>query len=235
MDKSAFINAVKGGLIVSCQALRSEPLYTDEGGIMPLMAKAAMQAGACGIRANSVRDILQIRREVPLPIIGIIKIDYPGCSAYITPTMKEVDELVAAGTDVIATDCTRNTRPGGYSAAQFIRMIHEKYPGQLLMADCADLNDALAADQAGIDFIGTTLAGYVPGSVVMEGPNYELAKAILAQCRAPLLAEGKIHTPQEARKMLDLGATAVVVGGAITRPKEITERFVREIRERKEA
>ncbi len=226
MDKKELIEKIRGKLIVSCQALPHEPLYTEKGGVMPLLAKAAQEGGACGIRANSVRDIKEIKEMVDLPVIGIIKIDYPGYEAYITPTMKEVDELVSVNCDIIAIDCTKNTRPGNKDATKFIKEIKEKYPNQLLMADCAELDEVLAASEAGIDFVGTTLAGYTKTSVKTEGPNFELIKEIVEKCKTPLIAEGKIHTPEQAKKVYDLGATSIVVGGAITRPKEITERFV---------
>ena len=106
MDKEKLFAQIKGGLIVSCQALEHEPLYTKEGGVMPLMAKAAAMSGAVGIRANTVRDITQIKQVVDLPVIGIIKKDYPGTPMYITVTMKEVDELVACGVDILAVQGT---------------------------------------------------------------------------------------------------------------------------------
>ena len=113
MDRQAIFDQIKGGLIVSCQALEHEPLYTKEGGIMPLMAKAAAQSGAVGIRANTVRDITQIKEAVDLPVIGIIKKDYEGTPMYITVTMKEVDELVACGVDILAVQGTSALRPDG--------------------------------------------------------------------------------------------------------------------------
>ena len=133
MDKQALFDQIKGGLIVSCQALEHEPLYTKEGGIMPLMAKAAAQSGAVGIRANTVRDITQIKEAVDLPVIGIIKKDYEGTPMYITVTMKEVDELVACGVDILAVQGTSALRPDGSTAAQFIEAIKAKYPEQLVM------------------------------------------------------------------------------------------------------
>ena len=136
MDKEKLFAQIKGGLIVSCQALETEPLYTKEGGVMPLMAKAAAMSGAVGIRANTVRDITQIKQVVDLPVIGIIKKDYPGTPMYITVTMKEVDELVACGVDILAVQGTGALRPDGSTSAEFIRAIKAKYPDQLLMADC---------------------------------------------------------------------------------------------------
>ena len=162
MEKEKLFAQIKGGLIVSCQALEHEPLYTKEGGIMPLMAKAAAMSGAVGIRANTVRDITQIKQVVDLPVIGIIKKDYPGTPMYITVTMKEVDELVACGVDILAVQGTGALRPDGSTSAQFIRAIKAKYPDQLLMADCDNFENAMLCAEAGADFVGTTMRGYTP-------------------------------------------------------------------------
>ena len=162
MDKEKLFAQIKGGLIVSCQALEHEPLYTKEGGVMPLMAKAAAMSGAVGIRANTVRDITQIKQVVDLPVIGIIKKDYPGTPMYITVTMKEVDELVACGVDILAVQGTGALRPDGSTSAQFIRAIKAKYPEQLVMADCDNFENAMLCAEAGADFVGTTMRGYTP-------------------------------------------------------------------------
>ena len=159
MDKEKLFAQIKGGLIVSCQALETEPLYTKEGGVMPLMAKAAAMSGAVGIRANTVRDITQIKQVVDLPVIGIIKKDYPGTPMYITVTMKEVDELVECGVDILAVQGTGALRPDGSTSAQFIRAIKAKYPDQLVMADCDNFENAMACAEAGADFVGTTMRG----------------------------------------------------------------------------
>ena len=159
MEKEKLFAQIKGGLIVSCQALEHEPLYTKEGGVMPLMAKAAAMSGAVGIRANTVRDITQIKQVVDLPVIGIIKKDYPGTPMYITVTMKEVDELVACGVDILAVQGTGALRPDGSTSAQFIRAIKAKYPEQLVMADCDNLENAMLCAEAGSDFVGTTMRG----------------------------------------------------------------------------
>ena len=221
---------IKGGLIVSCQALEHEPLYTKEGGVMPLMAKAAAQSGAVGIRANTVRDITQIKAVVDLPVIGIIKKDYPGTPMYITVTMAEVDALVECGVDILAVQGTSALRPDGSTAADFIRQIKAKYPQQLIMADIATLEEAMACAEAGADFVGTTMRGYTPETKGIDDIDFAFITELTQKCPAKVIAEGHIHSPEQAVQALQAGAFALVVGGAITRPAEITARFTGAIR-----
>ena len=205
MEKEKLFEQIKGGLIVSCQALETEPLYTKEGGVMPLMAKAAAMSGAV--------------------VIGIIKKDYPGTPMYITVTMKEVDELVACGVDILAVQGTGALRPDGSTSAQFIRAIKAKYPDQLLMADCDNFENAMLCAEAGADFVGTTMRGYTPETQGINDIDFEFVHKLAAECPAKIIAEGHIHYPEQAVKALEAGAFALVVGGAITRPAEITARF----------
>ena len=219
MTHEEIFKQIQGGLIVSCQALEHEPLYTKEGGVMPLMAKAAAQSGAVGIRANTVR--------------GIIKKDYPGTPMYITVTMKEVDELVACGVDILAVQGTGALRPNGQTSADFIRAIKAKYPGQLLMADCDNIENAMACAEAGADFVGTTMRGYTPETEGINDVDFGYIAQLARECPAKIIAEGHIHTPEQAVQALYAGAFALVVGGAITRPAEITARFTAAINNHK--
>ncbi|ALP91475.1 MULTISPECIES: N-acetylmannosamine-6-phosphate 2-epimerase [Clostridium] len=232
MDKEKLLKEIKGKLIVSCQALEGEPLYIENSSIMPLMARAAKQAGAAAIRTNGVRDVIGIKEETNLPIIGIIKKGYEGYEQYITVTMDEIDQLVQAGADIIAMDCTLRERVDGRSVSEFIQAIKEKYPQIILMADISNLEEGINAWKAGIDMVGTTLSGYTEYTLKLEEPDFKLIEDLAKNIDIPIIAEGRIHRPEQATKALDLGAHAVVVGGAITRPLEIATRFVDAISKR---
>ncbi|WP_455792678.1 N-acetylmannosamine-6-phosphate 2-epimerase [Clostridium butyricum] len=232
MDKEKLLKEIKGKLIVSCQALEGEPLYIEDSSVMPLMARAAKQAGAAAIRTNGVRDVIGIKEETNLPIIGIIKKGYEGYEQYITVTMDEIDQLVQAEADIIAMDCTLRERVDGRSVSEFIQTIKEKYPQIILMADISNLEEGINAWKAGIDMVGTTLSGYTEYTLKLEEPDFKLIEDLAKNIDIPIIAEGRIHTPEQATKALDLGAHAVVVGGAITRPLEIATRFVDAISKR---
>jgi len=224
------LNDIRGSIIVSCQALPSEPLYCEEMSLMPFMAKAAKEAGCKCIRTSSVRDVIAIKETTGLPVIGLIKKTYEGYDSYITPTMQEIDELVKAESDIIALDCTMRKRGDGTTINEFLSAIRDKYPNIRLMADISTLEEGINACNAGVDMVGTTLSGYTPYSPQVDGPDFDLVKALVKSVNIPVIAEGKIHTPEQAAEMLQTGAHAIVVGGAITRPLEIAGRFYKAIK-----
>lgn len=226
MTKQEIFEKIKGNIIVSCQALPGEPLYVEEKSVMYLMARAAKMAGSPAIRTSGVRDVIAIKEETNLPVIGLIKKKYDGFDSYITPTMEEVDALVAAKSDVVALDCTMQKRGDGLTPTEFVHQIKEKYPDIILMADISTYEEGVAAWKAGVDIVGTTMSGYTPYSLRIDGPDYELVRKLSETVDIPVIGEGKVHYPEQAVKMFESGAYAVVVGGAITRPLEIATRFM---------
>ena len=215
--KKEILERIKGGLIVSCQALPEEPLHSSY--IMSRMAYAAMEGGAVGIRANSVADIREIKKTVDLPVIGIIKKVYADSSVYITPTMEEIDALAACGADIIATDGTLRMRPQGESLDDFFSRVRKKYPEQLFMADCSTYEEGMHAEEIGFDLIGTTMSGY-------SLPDITMMESLVGGLKKPVIAEGGIWTPEQLKAVMETGILAAVVGTAITRPREITRHFL---------
>ena len=203
MERS--IESVFHKLIVSCQALPEEPLHSSF--IMGRMAVAAKEGGAGGIRANSVEDI--------------------------TPTIREVDELMQVKPDVIAVDATCRRRPDGRKLEEFYAEIREKYPQQLLMADCSTMQEMLYADKLGFDFIGTTLVGYTEESkgCQIEKNDFELIRELIKRVKHPVIGEGNINTPQKLKRVMEIGVYSVVIGSAITRPQLITKKFTDALKE----
>lgn len=222
------LEKLKGGLIVSCQALESEPLHSSY--IMSRMAYAAMLGGAVGIRANSPADIVEIKKIVNLPIIGLDKKIYSDSSVFITPTEKEVDGLAATGCEIIATDATNRIRPNGESLTDFFGKIRKKYPNHLFMADCSTVEEGIYAAEIGFDIIGTTLSGYTEETKDRELPNIAMMKELTEKIEKPIIAEGGIWTPQQLREAMDTGVFSAVVGTAITRPMEITQYFIKALK-----
>jgi N-acylglucosamine-6-phosphate 2-epimerase len=216
-----FIEQVKGDLIVSCQALQGEALFGAE--IMARVAKSAEDGGARAIRANSPEDVSAIRKITHLPIIGLFKEELPNTPVIITPTLNHALAIGKAGADIIAIDATDRPHPFG-KLADYIAAIHEQ-TDCLVMADISTVEEALAAEKAGADMVSTTLAGYTPYSRQCEGPDLEIVKEAAHACKGPVLAEGRYSTPEEVKAGLANGALAVVVGGSITRPWQITKRF----------
>jgi len=223
MQLSSLFAKLRHGLIVSCQAAPDEPLY---GAVhMAAMARAAVMGGAVAIRANSPAVIAAIRAAVTLPIIGLYKVDLPGFEVRITPTLGHAEEIAAAGADLIALDATLRPHPNGLTAADLIARVRQ-VTGRPVLADISTLEEGLAAAQAGAEVIATTLSGYTAYSPNQAEPDFELIRRLAPALSVPLIAEGRITTPEQAAQALALGAHAVVVGSAITRPQEITERFV---------
>ncbi|MEA4890619.1 MAG: N-acetylmannosamine-6-phosphate 2-epimerase [Clostridiaceae bacterium] len=222
MDNSILIQ-LKGKLIVSCQALIHEPLHGSE--IMARMALAATLGGASGIRANSPEDIIAIKKIIRLPVIGIHKVNYPDSPVMITPTMREIDDLAAAKPEIIALDATDRLRPGGVTLDELYAGIRQRYPDQLLMADCSTLAEGIHAAELGFDCVATTLCGYTEYTQGAVLPCLSLVHDLAARLSIPVIAEGGIWSPDELRAAMEQGAYAGVVGTAITRPLEITRRF----------
>jgi len=219
------VEALKGKLIVSCQALPHEPLHSSF--IMGRMAVAAKEGGASGIRANTKEDIAEIQSQVDLPVIGIVKRDYEDSRVYITPTMKEIEELMEVKPEIIAMDATGALRPGGVTLDDFFREVKEKYPDQLFMADCSTVEEALHADELGFDFVSPTMVGYTEQSqgLRIADNDFEIIRKILAKAKHRVIAEGNINTPEKAKRVIELGCFSVVVGSIITRPQLITKAF----------
>lgn len=213
------------GLIVSCQALADEPLHSSF--IMSKMALAAYEGGAVGIRANTKEDILAIKETVDLPVIGIVKRDYDHSDAFITATSKEVDELIESQCEVIALDATLQQRPKE-TLDELVSYIRTHAPNVEIMADIATVEEAKNAARLGFDYIGTTLHGYTSytqGQLLYQN-DFQFLKDVLQSVDAKVIAEGNVITPDMYKRVMDLGVHCSVVGGAITRPKEITKRFV---------
>ena len=220
------LEKVKGNLIVSCQALPDEPLHSSF--IMSKMALAALQGGAKGIRANSKADIIAIKKEVGLPVVGIVKRDYEDSSVFITATYKEIDELIESDCEMIAMDATNRKRPNNIELAELVSYTREKNSKIQLMADIATLEEAVQAEQLGFDCISTTLHGYteITKGKKLYHDDFKFLKDVLEDVNIPVIAEGNVITPEMYKRCMELGAYSSVVGGAITRPKEITKRFI---------
>jgi putative N-acetylmannosamine-6-phosphate epimerase len=212
------------GLVVSCQAYEGEPLFGAP--IMAAMARAAEEGGAVAIRANSPPDIAAIREVTRLPIIGLYKIHSEVSQVYITPDRASAEAVARAGCDIIAIDATPRPRQNGATLADLIPFIRDVL-AKPVMADCSCLDDALLAESLGADFIGTTLAGYTAhGRPMSDGPDLDFVAELVQRARKPVIAEGRFTLPEQVAQALALGAHAVCVGGAITRPQDITRRFV---------
>ncbi len=211
------------GLIVSCQAPNGSPLR--QPAVMAAMARAAEMGGAAGIRAHGVEDITAIKACVRAPVIGIYKLPLDGFDILITPTLESAREIAAVGADIIALDATNRPRPDGLTPTQAIQLYKAEL-GLPIMADISTLDEGIAAAEAGADIVATTMSGYTPYSPQQEAPDFDLIAALAARIRTPIITEGRIARPEDARHALDLGAHAVVVGTAITAIDWVTRRYV---------
>lgn len=224
---AALVDAWRGGLVVSCQAPEDSPLRNPT--IMAAMARAAAMAGAVGIRVNGPGDVAAVRAAVDLPIIGIDKRPDIDPEVYITPNLACVEGLVRAGASVVAIDATMRVRRGrdaAPSAAALIAQIHEAFPDIVVMADVATLAEGVAAAAAGADLVATTLSGYTADSPALAGPDVGLIAALVQAQNRPVVAEGRISSLGDLMAAFAAGATAVVVGTAITDPLTSARRFV---------
>ncbi|PSK89682.1 N-acylglucosamine-6-phosphate 2-epimerase [Murinocardiopsis flavida] len=219
MTERPILPALRGGLVVSCQAPPGDPL--EGPAFMAAMAVAAERGGAVGIRAEGPDDIRAVRAAVTVPVIGLWKVGREG--VYITPTPGHAAAVARAGADIVAFDATRRPRPDGSTPGDVAAAVHAE--GALAMADVADADDAIAALGAGADIVATTLSGNIPGSPAPSGPDLALVAELAARVAAPVFAEGRIAYPEQARRAMDEGAFAVVVGTAVTAPGAITARF----------
>ncbi len=221
------INRLKGKVVVSVQAMPSEPLYLEK--CMVAMMKSVIKGGAGGLRVAGARDVKNAKHLFDVPIIGLTKPDIIPSNwqeiVYITPTLKEVIELVEAGADIIAFDDTMRERPNGAKLEELIKYV--KINNRVSMADISTLEEGINAEKLGANILSTTLSGYTQFSQNRgNGPDFELLKQLVDNTNLPVVLEGRIWEPEEVDKAFELGAHCVVIGSAITRPQLITKRFV---------
>ncbi|WP_053204209.1 N-acetylmannosamine-6-phosphate 2-epimerase [Jiangella muralis] len=217
---SSLLDGLRGGLIVSCQAYPGEPMR--DPGTMARVSHAVAAGGAVAVRLQGTADIRAARPRLGVPVVGIWK-DGDG-DVVITPTLRHALAVAEAGADIVAVDGTRRPRPDRRTLATTVAELRELVD-VTVMADCGSLDDALAAQEAGVDVLATTLAGYTPERARTTGPDLELLDAMVGRCTLPVVAEGRFHTPAQAREGLARGAWAVCVGTAITHPATLTRQF----------
>jgi len=217
------LERLRGRLIVSCQAYPGEPLRDPDA--MRRMALAVIEGGAAGIRAQGIADLEAIRAATDLPLIGLWKDGASG--VFITPTVAHAVAVARTGADIVALDATGRPRPDGRPLAESIDAVHRA--GRLVMADVATEEEGLRAAALGADVVGTTLSGYTADAPRRPGPDLELVERLSRSLDVPVVAEGRIHTPEQARAAMAAGAFAVVVGTAITHPTTITGWFAQAV------
>jgi len=224
--KKQILDSFTNGLIVSCQVQRDDPVYTDD--IVVHMARSAKWAGAVGIRANTPDQIRSIKEVVDLPLIGLYKIWNEDTDVFITPTIESAIQVWEAGAEIIALDCTDQVTHEGTLAYELLPKLKKEIPDAIIFADVSTYDEARRAIDLGADIVGPTLYGYTKATMNIEYPDM---REFARMCRdfkeeAYMIMEGHIYSPEEAMKCLFLGAHAVVVGSAITRPHLTAKRFV---------
>jgi len=224
---------VKNGLIVSCQFDSEDPFNKPE--YVSLFALSSQMGGAAGIRTEGRENIKAVKSKVSLPVIGLIQSVYPDGSVLIAPDFKEVNEIIESGADIVALDATERIRPNGLTGFEFLKRVRVVHPGTLILADISTFEEGVQAAELGADIVSTTLSGYTPATIEKgkQGVDFDLVERLSDSLVVPVIAEGRILLPAEAAHALELGAYAVVVGAAITRPTVITQMFVHEIQKRK--
>ncbi|CAN5709487.1 N-acetylmannosamine-6-phosphate 2-epimerase [soil metagenome] len=215
------LERLRDGLVVSCQAYPGEPMLDPR--TMTQVVQAAVAGGAVGIRAKGLDDLRAMRAVIDVPLIGLVKTN--DLQVYITPTLDDCRAVAATGVEIVATDGTRRARPDGRSLQETIEALKVDWPDVLVMADCGSTADAVAAQAAGADLVGSTLAGHTGERPMTPGPDWELTDDLVTHCTVPLVAEGRIHSPADAAESIRRGAWTVVVGTAITHPTTITRWF----------
>lgn len=231
-SKKEILDALAGGLIVSCQVKTDDPLYSD--GVVARLAQCAIWGGAKGLRLNEPANIAAVRPLTDLPIIGLWKESAPGTDVFLTPTLKHAKAVLEAGADVVAVDATDRIGPRGTRAHAIIGEIREMLGDVPILADIRNADEARHALQLGADLVAPTLYRFGDNPKSTDEPDFDELAAILESCRGlgPVVMEGKINTPEQALESLYMGAHAVVVGSAITRPHLTTLRFVSRIEKR---
>ena len=221
---------VGGGLIVSCQAPPASPLHRPD--IIAAFARAAEIGGACAVRIDSPAHIAAVKATVALPVFGIYKVVADASEVYITPTFDAAREVAAAGADIIAVDATARRRPGGERLEDLCARIRAEL-GVPVMADVATLEEGIAAAETlGCDFVSTTLSGYTAEtSHLLGAADFALVERLAARVDVPVICEGRLRTPEDARRALDAGAFAVVVGKAITGVDILIEDFMTAVKQ----
>ncbi len=220
------IAKLKNKVIVSVQAMPSEPLYKEE--CMIAMMQSVVKGGAAALRVAGVRDVINAKKLFNIPVIGITKPEVipPNWReiVYITPTIKDAKDLIQAGADIIALDGTSRPR-GENNLKQIIKFI--KINKKIVMADVSTLQEGITARLLGADIISTTLSGYTLESPdTSDEPDFELLKGLVESVDCPVILEGRIWLPSQVDKAFEIGAHSVVIGSAITRPQLITKKFV---------